>query len=169
MSRSAGRSSMTTRTIAGGSWATSSGSPSARCTRRRCSRCAAIARHRDFARVGARRATPIAICEYPNKDNVLGPTRLFFSTYLESIWLLQLVVALDLLEIGDARSVATLGSDACASESSSRAPRSSRATTRGCRTDRSGTTRRSSRRRGVLGRPLRRVGARTARPGCPRT
>ncbi len=30
---------------------------------------------------------------YPNKDNVLGPTRLFFSTYLESIWLLQIVVA----------------------------------------------------------------------------
>jgi hypothetical protein len=30
---------------------------------------------------------------YPNSDNVLGPTRLFFSTYLESIWLIQLVVA----------------------------------------------------------------------------
>jgi hypothetical protein len=36
---------------------------------------------------------------YPNKDNVLGPTRVFFSTYLESIWLLQLIVALDLLEM----------------------------------------------------------------------
>jgi len=35
---------------------------------------------------------------YPNRDNVLGPSRPFFSTYLESIWLLQLVVALDLLE-----------------------------------------------------------------------
>lgn len=35
---------------------------------------------------------------YPNRVNVLGPTRLFFSTYLESIWLLQLMVALDLLE-----------------------------------------------------------------------
>lgn len=35
---------------------------------------------------------------YPNQDNVLGPTRPFFSTYLESIWLLQLCVALDLLE-----------------------------------------------------------------------
>lgn len=35
---------------------------------------------------------------YPNRDNVLGPTRPFFSTYLESIWLLQLMVALDLLE-----------------------------------------------------------------------
>ncbi|MBK6306246.1 MAG: heparinase II/III family protein [Gemmatimonadetes bacterium] len=36
--------------------------------------------------------------QYPNRDNVLGPTRPFFSTYLESIWLLQLTVALDLLE-----------------------------------------------------------------------
>ena len=35
---------------------------------------------------------------YPNADNVLGPTRLFFSTYLESIWLLQLCLAIDLLE-----------------------------------------------------------------------
>ena len=35
---------------------------------------------------------------YPNRDNVLGPTRLFFSTYLESIWLLQLCVIADLLE-----------------------------------------------------------------------
>src|SRR5262249_39791279 len=33
---------------------------------------------------------------YPNVDNVLGPTRLFFSTYLESIWLLQICVAADL-------------------------------------------------------------------------
>ena len=35
---------------------------------------------------------------YPNRDNALGPTRPFFSTYLESIWLLQLSVALSLLE-----------------------------------------------------------------------
>lgn len=35
---------------------------------------------------------------YPNRDNVLGPTRLFFSTYLESIWLLQICIAADLLE-----------------------------------------------------------------------
>ena len=35
---------------------------------------------------------------WPNADNVLGPTRPFFSTYLESIWLLQLCVALDLRE-----------------------------------------------------------------------
>ncbi|MEJ7812732.1 MAG: heparinase II/III family protein, partial [Gemmatimonadaceae bacterium] len=39
---------------------------------------------------------------YPNRDNVLGPTRPFFSTYLESIWLLQLCIALDLLEMRDA-------------------------------------------------------------------
>lgn len=38
--------------------------------------------------------------EYPNRDNVLGPSRPFFSTYLESIWLLQLVIALDVLEAG---------------------------------------------------------------------
>jgi len=34
---------------------------------------------------------------YPNADNVLGPTRLFFSTYVESIWLLQICIAADLL------------------------------------------------------------------------
>ena len=37
---------------------------------------------------------------YPNEDNVLGPTRVFFSTYLESIWALQLGVAVSLLEPG---------------------------------------------------------------------
>ena len=42
---------------------------------------------------------------YPNRDNVLGPTRPFFSTYLESIWLLQLCVALDLLESADHHAV----------------------------------------------------------------
>ena len=36
--------------------------------------------------------------EVPNRDNVLGPTRLFFSTYLESIWLTQIVIAGTLLE-----------------------------------------------------------------------
>ena len=41
--------------------------------------------------------------QYPNRDNVLGPTRLFFSTYLESIWLLQICIAASLLEqTGDA-------------------------------------------------------------------
>jgi hypothetical protein len=36
--------------------------------------------------------------QWPNRDNVLGPTRPFFSTYLESIWLLNLCHALDLLD-----------------------------------------------------------------------
>ena len=40
---------------------------------------------------------------YPNSDNVLGPTRLFFSTYLESIWLLQICIAIDLLEAAGAQ------------------------------------------------------------------
>lgn len=35
---------------------------------------------------------------WPNRDNVLGPTRPFFSTYLESIWLLNLCHAVALLE-----------------------------------------------------------------------
>jgi hypothetical protein len=42
----------------------------------------------------------------PNRDNVLGPTRLFFSTYLESLWLLQLLIAASQLEAlgrGEAR------------------------------------------------------------------
>lgn len=43
---------------------------------------------------------------YPNRDNVLGPTRLFFSTYLESIWLLQLCVIADLLGAAGDRATA---------------------------------------------------------------
>ncbi len=39
---------------------------------------------------------------FPNRDNVLGPTRLFFSTYLESIWLTQMVIAASLLKGGAA-------------------------------------------------------------------
>ena len=35
---------------------------------------------------------------YQNIDNVLGPTRLFFSTYLESIWLLQICIATRVIE-----------------------------------------------------------------------
>ena len=42
---------------------------------------------------------------YPNEDNVLGPTRVFFSTYLESIWMLQLAVAVSLLERNGASTV----------------------------------------------------------------
>jgi hypothetical protein len=41
--------------------------------------------------------------KYPNRDNVLGPSRLFFSTYLESLWLLHICIAADLLaQTGDA-------------------------------------------------------------------
>ncbi len=35
---------------------------------------------------------------WPNADNVLGPSRPFFSTYLESVWVLQLAAATGLLE-----------------------------------------------------------------------
>jgi hypothetical protein len=55
-------------------------------------------RHRDFARAVLDGYVDRYLT-YPNRDNVLGPTRVFFSTYLESIWLLQLTVALDLLEM----------------------------------------------------------------------
>ena len=42
--------------------------------------------------------------DFPNRDNALGPARVFFSTYLESIWLLQVCIALDLLEHAGAAS-----------------------------------------------------------------
>ncbi len=45
--------------------------------------------------------------QYRNADNVLGPTRLFFSTYLESIWLVQVVVASAMLEAADRDAVTT--------------------------------------------------------------
>ncbi len=35
--------------------------------------------------------------QFPNRDNVLGPSRLFFSTYLESIWLTNYLAAAVLL------------------------------------------------------------------------
>jgi hypothetical protein len=35
--------------------------------------------------------------EYPNSDNVLGPARLFFSTYLESIWTTNYLAAAQML------------------------------------------------------------------------
>lgn len=43
---------------------------------------------------------------YPNRDNVLGPARVFFSTYLESLWLLHITIAADLLETAGDRAVA---------------------------------------------------------------
>jgi hypothetical protein len=38
--------------------------------------------------------------DYPNRDNVLGPSRLFFSTYLESIWIANYLAAATLLRDG---------------------------------------------------------------------
>jgi hypothetical protein len=38
--------------------------------------------------------------DYPNRDNVLGPSRLFFSTYLESIWMGNYLAAATLLREG---------------------------------------------------------------------
>src|SRR5207302_9450252 len=35
--------------------------------------------------------------DFPNQDNVLGPSRLFFSTYLESIWIANYLAAAALL------------------------------------------------------------------------
>lgn len=46
---------------------------------------------------------------YPNRDNVLGPSRPFFSTYLESIWLLQLCIATDALEAAGAERSRAVG------------------------------------------------------------
>ncbi len=54
------------------------------------------------------RAYADAYLGYPNRDNVLGPTRPFFSTYLESIWLLQLCVAADLVQFGGDKATADL-------------------------------------------------------------
>ncbi|HYW32869.1 MAG TPA: heparinase II/III family protein, partial [Gemmatimonas sp.] len=45
--------------------------------------------------------------DWPNVDNVLGPSRPFFSTYLESIWLLNACHALSLLQAADAPGLAT--------------------------------------------------------------
>ncbi|HVT40127.1 MAG TPA: heparinase II/III family protein [Gemmatimonadaceae bacterium] len=63
------------------------------------------ARHAALARDIAHRYAD-AYAHYPNRDNVLGPTRLFFSTYLESIWLLQLCAAADLMNAGGDRATA---------------------------------------------------------------
>ena len=63
------------------------------------------ARHGALARGIAGRYCEM-YASYPNRDNVLGPTRLFFSTYLESIWLLQLCITADLLEAGGDRAAA---------------------------------------------------------------
>jgi hypothetical protein len=54
-------------------------------------------RHRALAESILRKLAE-AYPHYPDADNVLGPGRVFFSTYLESIWSLQLSLAVSLLE-----------------------------------------------------------------------
>ena len=58
----------------------------------------------DHAALSARILAALAerYLTWPNQDNVLGPSRPFFSTYLESIWLLNICHALDLLETAGA-------------------------------------------------------------------
>lgn len=68
------------------------------------------ARHAQLAR-DILRAYADRYLKYPNQDNVLGPTRLFFSTYLESIWLLQVCIAADLLERSGDRETANVVRD----------------------------------------------------------
>ena len=46
----------------------------------------------------ALRALVEAYPRYPNRDNVLGPSRPFFSTYIESVWVLHLAAAASLLD-----------------------------------------------------------------------
>ena len=64
---------------------------------------AALAALTDGGQPAARRSAEILRAygdryfQYPNRDNVLGPSRLFFSTYLESIWILNYLSAAMLL------------------------------------------------------------------------
>lgn len=70
------------------------------------------ARARELLRVTAQRYFAL-----PNRDNVLGPTHLFFSTYLESIWLLDHLAAATLLRLAGALSAEEIAAvDAVADE-----------------------------------------------------
>ncbi len=51
----------------------------------------------ELARSGLERMSD-AWSAYPNQDNVLGPSRPFFSTYLESVWLLNATLAAQTLQ-----------------------------------------------------------------------
>ena len=57
----------------------------------------AAARARDILTAYAER-----YWRYPNRDNVLGPSRLFFSTYLESLWVCNYVAAAFMLRAAGA-------------------------------------------------------------------
>lgn len=60
---------------------------------------AAVREHREAARGAAELLSEYArrYLTYPNRDNVLGPSRLFSSTYAESIWVLNYLAAAWLL------------------------------------------------------------------------
>jgi hypothetical protein len=63
---------------------------------------AALAALADHAAAAARAGEILAAYaerywRYPNRDNVLGPSRLFFSTYLESLWICNYLAAAVLL------------------------------------------------------------------------
>ncbi len=76
---------------------------------------AATARARELLAVYHRR-----YFELPNRDNVLGPSHLFFSTYLESIWILDYIAAAyllrsaDLLDATEVESVDAIADEAAA-------------------------------------------------------
>jgi hypothetical protein len=64
---------------------------------------AALAALSDDAAAAARASEILTVYaerywRYPNRDNVLGPSRLFFSTYLESLWIGNYVAAAMLLK-----------------------------------------------------------------------
>ena len=68
----------------------------------RAAQLAALAALGDHAAAAARATDLLAAYgeryfTYPNRDNVLGPSRLFFSTYLESLWLSNYLAAATLL------------------------------------------------------------------------
>ncbi|HWC72796.1 MAG TPA: heparinase II/III family protein [Gemmatimonadales bacterium] len=58
--------------------------------------CAAATRAREILTTYAER-----YWRYPNRDNLLGPSRLFFSTYLESIWIGNYLAAAMMLRAAD--------------------------------------------------------------------
>ncbi|HEV8265536.1 MAG TPA: hypothetical protein VGQ06_11335, partial [Gemmatimonadales bacterium] len=74
---------------------------------------AAGARARDILTAYAER-----YWRYPNRDNVLGPSRLFFSTYLESLWICNYLAAAAVLRAAErlddaaARAVAQVADEA---------------------------------------------------------
>ncbi len=83
-------------------------------TAEQCTRAAALAYLLDDASAASRADEILATyadryLRWPNCDNALGPTRPFFSTYLESIWLLHLATALDLRDAADSAPASSRG------------------------------------------------------------